>query len=282
MAATRAIYYFSATGNSLAVALELAHKLNAPEPISIPGTLVLDDPYADARIADQVGFVFPVHRASLPEMVRGFIEEMPKRQECYYFAVSTYTVFGCNEFWDIDKILSEESCWLNYGTGIKTMGNVGLIDPDSAAMANRLRQISEQVDEVAEAIGNFQENCFRRSSKLLGRLVKFYTDKRRKTIVFKINSRCRKCGICAQVCPAQNITMYEGSVPAPIRSDKCEACYACLHWCPANAIGTMTRLHSHYHHPHIKPEQLNPVQSTASEIEAGTVVQEVHDGRALS
>ncbi|MDR1082433.1 MAG: 4Fe-4S dicluster domain-containing protein, partial [Coriobacteriales bacterium] len=246
---------------SLAVALELAQKLGAPEPISIPGTLILDDPYAAARAASQVGFVFPVHRATLPEMVRGFIEKMPKRHDCYYFAISTYTLFGCNEFWDIDELLGEAGSFLNYAAGVKTMGNVGLVDPDSESMARRLKSMTEQVTEIAEAVENQQENYFRRSSKLLGKLVKLYTDARRRSMTFRIDKRCTKCGICAQVCPAHNIVVDEANGFAPIRSDKCEACYACIHWCPANAITTKTKLHSHYHHPNIKPEQLNPIKS---------------------
>jgi flavodoxin len=167
MGTTYAIYYFSATGNSLAVALELAQKLGAPEPISIPGTLILEDPYAAARTATRVGFVFPVHRASVPEMVRGFIEKMPKRPDCYYFAISTYTLFGCNEFWDIDEILNMDGSLLNYANGVKTMGNVGFVDPGSKAVARRLGTIAEQVEEIADAVGNRQENYFKRSSKLL-------------------------------------------------------------------------------------------------------------------
>jgi ferredoxin/flavodoxin len=263
MGDTCTIYYFSATGNSLAVALELAQKLGVSDPISIPGTLVLDDPYAAAREAAQVGFVFPVHRASLPEMVRGFIKKMPKRRDCYYFAISTYTVFGCNEFWDIDEILGEDGSFLNYAAGVKTMGSVGLVDPGSKVMERRLKSITAQVGEIAEALGNRQENYFRRSSKLLGNLVKVYTTVRRRSMVFKIDQRCTKCGICAQVCPAQNIVVNKDKGLAPIRSDKCEACYACIHWCPANAIMTKTRLHSHYHHPNIKPEQLNPAKTGA-------------------
>lgn len=265
MGDTCAIYYFSATGNSLAVALEFAQKLGAPDPISIPGTLILDDPYAAARDADQVGFVFPVHRATLPEMVRGFIRDMPKHRDSYYFAISTYTLFGCNEFSDIDEILAEDGGFLNYATGIKTMGNVGLIDPGSKAMERRLKSITEQVDEIAEAVGNYQENYFRRASKLLGKLVKVYTDMRRRSLVFKVDRRCTKCGICAQVCPAKNIIVSESMGSAPIRSDKCEACYACIHWCPANAIATKTRLHRHYHHPNIKPDQLNPTRASGTD-----------------
>jgi ferredoxin len=268
MGDTFAIYYFSATGNSLAVALELAQKLGAPDPISIPGSLILEDPYAASREADQVGFVFPVHRASLPEMVRGFIEQMPKRHDCYYFAVATYTWFGCNEFWDIDEILGIGGGLLNYAAGVKTMGNVGLINPDSKLMEKRLQQITEQVDEIAEAVGNRQENYFRRANKLLGKVVKVFTDTRRRSIVFKVNKHCTKCGICVQVCPAKNIVVRPGETVAPIRSDKFEACYACMHWCPANAITTMTPIHTHYHHPNIKPEQLNPTRKLREKSDA--------------
>jgi ferredoxin len=264
-----AIYYFSATGNSLAVALELAQKLDAPEPISIPGSLILKDPYAAAREASRVGFVFPVHRATLPEMARGFIAKMPKRRDCYYFAVSTHTLFGCNEFWDIDELLAAEGSFLNYARGVKTMGNVGLVDPGSRAMERRLTEMSARVEEIAEEIGNYQENYFQKSFKLLGRLVRAYTKLRRRSIAFKIDKHCTRCGICAQVCPAKNIVVSEDKGRAPIRSDKCEACYACIHWCPANAVGTMTKLHSHYHHPRIKPEQLNPVKSTETECATG-------------
>ncbi|MBO6040600.1 MAG: 4Fe-4S binding protein, partial [Oscillospiraceae bacterium] len=44
---------------------------------------------------------------------------------------------------------------------------------------------------------------------------------------------CIRCGICARVCPANNITVSEEGVRF---SDHCEVCYACLNNCPQNAI----------------------------------------------
>ncbi len=47
-----------------------------------------------------------------------------------------------------------------------------------------------------------------------------------------VNDNCIKCGICAKVCPADNITVTD-----KVRfSDHCEVCYACVHNCPKNAI----------------------------------------------
>jgi ferredoxin len=253
-----AIYYFSATGNSLAVALRLAEHLGASSPVSIPGSLVLDDPYVAASTANKVGFVFPVHRATLPEMVRGFINSLPARPDCYYFAVSTYTIFGCNEFWDIDEILRSKGAVLNYASDVRMMGNVGLGQPSSRVIERRFKAMDDQVVEIAEAVSNGQENYFRRAFKLLGSAVRRVNDSRRRHIVFRIDEHCKRCGICAQVCPAQNITLDSEGDRAPVRSSKCEACLACVHWCPANALHANIKLHGHYHNPTISPDQLNP------------------------
>jgi ferredoxin/flavodoxin len=254
-----AIYYFSATGNSLAAAQELALRLDAGDPISIPGSLINTDPYQATRNANAVGFVFPVQRATIPQMLRGFIEAMPISPNQYYFAVSTYSLFGSNEFWDIDELLGSKGALLNSAAGIRMMGNVGLTNPSSATISRRLEQMRTRIAEIALAVSNRQENYFPRANKLLGSAVRSFTERRRKNIAFNVGKHCRHCGICALVCPAHNISIPSNGSgqAAPVRSDKCEACLACVHWCPAGAIGTPTHLHTRYHNPTISPEQLN-------------------------
>ena len=266
---TFAIYYFSATGNSFLVACLLAERLGAPDPISIPGTLILTDPYEAARKATKIGIVFPVHRATVPEMVRGFISQMPVKDDCYYFAISTHTWFGCNEFWDIDEALSGKSAALNFARSVRMKGSVGLFEPSETAIMKRMTEMQPQLDEIAEEVANGQERYFRPAIKSLSKLVNLYTLSHRKRVVFHIGENCKSCGICVQVCPARNIELKDlkaenttdssGKKRAPMRSDKCQACYACLHWCPANAISTSRRLHNRYHNPQVTPDQLNQV-----------------------
>ena len=50
---------------------------------------------------------------------------------------------------------------------------------------------------------------------------------------YTVNDDCIRCGICAKVCPANNITVTDSGVQF---SDHCEVCYACLHNCPKTAI----------------------------------------------
>ncbi|MDR2035619.1 MAG: EFR1 family ferrodoxin [Coriobacteriales bacterium] len=271
------IYYFSATGNSLAVARHLTEALDVEEPISVPGSLINEDPYLEARGATSLGFVFPVQRATIPEMLRGFIQSMPIDPHCYYFAISTYSLFGSNEFWDIDELLVSKGAALNYAASVKMMGNVGIVGPSTATINKRLERMEHQVDGIATAIAYHQQSFFPRANKLLGWAVKNFTHLYRKYIVFRIDKRCKGCGICVQVCPAQNIQLQktDSEVSAPIRSDKCEACLACVHWCPASAVRMSKRRHTSYHNPRVLPEELNPKKPKAASAPPAEVVQRI-------
>src|SRR5512133_881627 len=83
---TGQIYYFSGTGNSLAVARGLAEQLEA-RLIAIPTVM---DRETITPEADVVGLVFPVYHGGLPLIVKRFIERLSSLQEKYLFAVCTY------------------------------------------------------------------------------------------------------------------------------------------------------------------------------------------------
>ena len=67
---------------------------------------------------------------------------------------------------------------------------------------------------------------------------------------FWVDDKCNACGICYKVCPAGNITMHEGK---PVWNNRCEQCFACLQWCPQEAIqyGKKTPKYERYHHPEV-------------------------------
>ncbi len=68
---------------------------------------------------------------------------------------------------------------------------------------------------------------------------------------FKSNDKCNNCGICSKICPVNNIKIVDSK---PVWQHNCEQCFACLQWCPNEAIqfreGT---LHGkRYHHPEVE------------------------------
>ena len=45
--------------------------------------------------------------------------------------------------------------------------------------------------------------------------------------------KCNGCGLCARLCPADNLTLKNGKASA---GKHCTMCYRCISSCPARAI----------------------------------------------
>lgn len=92
----RIVLYFTATGNSLYVARQLAEPEG--ELLSIP-QMVKQNRYEFE--ADEIGIVYPIYGHMPPNMVRNFIREARLKAE-YKFAVLTYGARKCDaaEIWN--------------------------------------------------------------------------------------------------------------------------------------------------------------------------------------
>jgi MinD superfamily P-loop ATPase len=68
---------------------------------------------------------------------------------------------------------------------------------------------------------------------------------------YRIDENCNGCGLCVKACQVENIVMENNK---PVWQHHCEACYACLQWCPKESIqlGQKTVGRRRYHHPDIR------------------------------
>jgi 2-oxoglutarate ferredoxin oxidoreductase subunit delta len=48
--------------------------------------------------------------------------------------------------------------------------------------------------------------------------------------------RCKRCGVCIELCPRQVYTSSEEGYPDPTNIEKCTSCKLCELWCPDYAI----------------------------------------------
>lgn len=68
---------------------------------------------------------------------------------------------------------------------------------------------------------------------LFGQRLWFYKKTTGYTDKLKIGDACTSCGLCASICPMENITMKEGK---PYSDNRCTMCYRCISSCPNQAI----------------------------------------------
>jgi len=67
---------------------------------------------------------------------------------------------------------------------------------------------------------------------------------------FDVNGDCVSCGICRDVCLAENVALGDSG---PVFGGRCESCVACIQHCPRRAInlGAKTKGRGRYVHPRI-------------------------------
>lgn len=251
------IYYFSATGNSLTIARQIAEKLGdcalrsmaakPPEgPVGGPG--------------QSVGFVFPVFYIGLPRLVKRFVEKLNILEGTYCFAFINFGGMAADTLGMLEDILREKGISLSYGDGAKMPGNYIIeyqaFTPD--AIQKRIQNALARADEAAAAIAKGELRPVKRHVRLLSSIANrrfLYKKVAEWDEPFRATDRCTGCGLCARVCPVGNIKMEDRR---PHWQHHCERCVACLQWCPCEAIeyGKNTVGRRRYHNPQVKAEDI--------------------------
>jgi Pyruvate/2-oxoacid:ferredoxin oxidoreductase delta subunit len=243
------IYWFSGTGNSLAVAKELAKQYGDAELISMAKALENPPP-----AVERIGLVFPVYSFGPPALVARFVEKLNALPDSYIFSVVTYAGGQGGTLAILRRLLQKRGLDLAAGRGVKMPENFpplgGAPSPEKQQQINK--SAAEQIKKIAAEIQQSPRGSYD-SSMILWRLLSkaaypfFCRFVKHGDRFFKVDDQCNGCGICAKVCPVKDIEMLDGK---PGWLGRCEQCYACFHWCPQKAVqcGPSSKQHR-YHHP---------------------------------
>ncbi len=249
------IFYYTGTGNSLWAARKIADNLN--NPVSILSMVGMKE---KPHIEDTgtIGLVFPVYIWGVPAPVLDFVKNNTLLKSDYIFAVAVNGGQVSNTLMQLKKFMARNGSKLSSGFEIKMPSNyIPWGGPGTREHCRELYEAGEKkILNIASAINNKEVREVEKGP-LWQRIVFSAIYRMSFSMVpgmdksFWINAKCNSCGICAKVCPAENISLIEGR---PNWNHKCQQCYACLQWCPEQAIeyGKNTPKYERYHQPEIK------------------------------
>lgn len=277
------VYYFSGTGNTLALASEIADIIGA-DLVPIAKAVKDDSIHIDA---DNICIAFPSYMApvsGLPLIVERFVKKIDNISELSIFAVCNCggyeSVNALPSLYKLKQIVSK--------CGGKLVAEYSL----------RLPMNNLDYDHIPIPINRDSEDIIRRSKAEIDTICKFVLKKKKTRYkVFKrlfyhmmrpvywlikdsvikelkekahlsmdsdlpynelipltdksivVDKTCTGCGICAWVCPVDNIKIVN---QMPEFQHRCEMCFACDEWCPTDSIHHWSRANGiKYHHPEV-------------------------------
>ncbi|MGB7566669.1 MAG: EFR1 family ferrodoxin [Chitinivibrionales bacterium] len=248
------LYYFSGTGNSLQTARDIAAKLGDAQLVAIR------KPFQQSYdvSAERTGIVFPVYMWGLPIIVKEFAERLAVAPDKYIFAVATFGGFPAGALGMLSRVLKSKGMTLSAAFGVGMPGNYL---PLYGARSKESQQKSftsavPKIDLIVEKVRKRETAGVDKNSWIVNAIFSGFLynggSKKLRTAdkKFILQETCTKCGICAKVCPVENIKLVEGK---PTWLNHCEQCLACLQWCPVEAIqyAKKTIGRKRYHHPSI-------------------------------
>ena len=254
------LYYFSGTGNTLMLARLLAQELGNTEIINI----VSYDASTPPPKADAIGILFPVYAFGLPGIMRDFVKNtLQISDDTYIFSLTNYGgAGGPAALRQLKVLLKTKGRKLSAGFGVHMPSNyIPFGGAESPAKQNKRFLIAAtRINKAAQKIKERPGKYFFRKTRILYPITnifyKIFMKKCKKDVKkFYVKANCTSCGICAKVCPTQNIKIAD---KFPEWGDNCEQCMACLQWCPSLAIHIrgVSETKPHYHNPGIEVEDL--------------------------
>lgn len=220
------IYWFSATGNSEHTAKRLAELLHE-ETLEITHDTAIDK-------NSKIILVTPLYFWTLPMIVRNLLE-----RTSWTSNEEVAVVFTCGGLIgtadrDVKKLVKPSNS-LIYQLPMETNYIVWHEVDDDKKVCDKLRKADAEIDAIAEQIKS--SNSTYRSPVYLvpiGKLIKPYYEKQRRTKLFYATDKCISCNLCERSCPDQAIKIIDGK-PQWIK-EKCQHCLRCIHRCPTQAI----------------------------------------------
>lgn len=242
------ILYFSGTGNSRFVAVQLGELLKE-EVISIGDYLKKGE---KGNFTSEKAFVIvvPSYMSRMPMRVEQFVREsvFAGNKKIYFVMTAGQAIGNAGKY--CKKLCEEKG--MEYGgiQGIQMPANyVVMYDVLKRELAQEeAKKAIPAIQKIADCIqeGKTLSNEGLNSHQMFSAIAPAFTSMMVKAKSFYAEESCISCGTCKNICPLGNIAYQEGK---PVWGNSCMHCMACISVCPEEAIqyGKATKGRNRYY-----------------------------------
>lgn len=243
---------FSGTGNSFYLG-KLIQQVSSGETdiVLLKHGLILPD----LANYDGIGILSPLYYYKLPSIVRKFITETSLPDGRYYFGLITRgSRLEGGALAQASRLFKKRGITLSYARYVHMpLNDVTFYRPDKKNIEKCLDDVEAITPQIVRDIDSKVSHHDFEPLGLLSHLVEplLFSKPHLMDTHFSIErDACVKCGLCASICPANNIVLD----PHPTWQHKCEMCLRCFHYCPRFAITykSVDPKHHRYVNPNIK------------------------------
>lgn len=251
------IFYFSGSGNSLAIAKAIGSKIGNCTMKPVVKAMAEKDFTVKT---EKVGFVFPLYYLGLPKIVQEFIKEVDLEGANFIFTVVTkgWPVVG-GAIDQLKQFLKVKKRKLDAGMYVRMPSNdITFTKVDPPVQQKKIMAKAEaKIIRICETISNAAPKHDLELIWFLWPLRNgpFINRVNRDDRSFSVGIDCNGCGSCARVCPLDNIKITDHK---PQWLGRCQQCLACYHFCPSKTIFYRGQQANglQYHHPDVGFEEI--------------------------
>ena len=244
------ILCFSGTGNSRFVAEKIADKTN--DVVVNLNDKIKNNDYSQLSADGKLVIVTPTYAWRIPRVVTEWIEKTRiSDTNGVWFVMTCGGEVGNAE--KHNKILCDKKGFAYMGTAqivmpenYIAMFDAPQIDEARQIVNNALPYMEKAVDCILNGRPFAKLNVGFKDRILSGIVNDVFYPMCVKSKAFYATDACVSCGMCAKLCPLNNVELINGK---PAWGNNCTHCMACICYCPAEAIeyGNKSKGKPRYH-----------------------------------